>query len=82
MWDFRPQKDRDNVIMDYLSQLFLKKFAPMRNASSQKKAKSRHTIYTHLHMVDTILDIAQEQKIGPVGLFIDVLPAFGRRLII
>jgi len=68
--------------MDYLSQLSLKKLAPMRNASYQKKAKSRHTIYTHLHMVDTILDIAQEQKVGPVVRFIDVLPAFGRSLII
>jgi hypothetical protein len=68
--------------MDYLSQLSLQKLAPMRDASSQKKAKSRHTIYTHLHMVDTILDIAQEQKVGPVGRFVDVLPALGRRLII
>jgi signal recognition particle GTPase len=54
----------------------------MRNASSQEKSMSRHTIYTHLHMVDVILDIAKEQKLGPLGRFVKVLPALGRRLII
>jgi signal recognition particle GTPase len=54
----------------------------MRNASSQEKAMSRHTIYTHLHMVDAILDIAKEQKLGPLGSLVKVLPALGRRLII
>lgn len=68
--------------MDYLSQLSLQKLAPMRDASSQEKAMSRHTIYTHLQMVDTILDIAKEQKLGPLGRFVKVLPALGRRLII
>jgi hypothetical protein len=67
--------------MDYLSQLSLKKLAHMRNASSQEKAMSR-PIYTHLHMVDTILDIAKEQKLGPLGRFVKVPPALGRRLII
>jgi hypothetical protein len=73
---------RAEKIVNCLVHPTLKKLAPMRNASSQEKAMSRHTIYTHLHMVDTILDIAQEQKVGPVGRFIDVLPALGRRLII
>jgi hypothetical protein len=73
---------RVKTIVNYLTQPTLQKHAPMRNASSQEKAMSRHTIYTHLHMVDTILDIAKEQKLGPLGRFVKVLPALGRRLII
>jgi hypothetical protein len=73
---------RVKTIVNYLAQPTLKKHAPMRNASSQEKAMSRHTIYTHLHMVDAILDIAKEQKLGPLGRFVKVLPALGRRLII
>ncbi len=73
---------RVKTIVNYLAQPTLKKHAPMRNASSQEKAMSRHTIYTHLQMVDTILDIAKEQKLGPLGRFVKVLPALGRRLII
>jgi hypothetical protein len=73
---------RVNKIMDYLGQPSLKKLAPMRSASSHTRTASRYTIYTHLHMVDTILDIAKEQKLGPLGRFVKVLPALGRRLII
>jgi hypothetical protein len=72
---------RVKTIVDYLVQPTLKKLSPMRNASSQEKAMSRHSIYTHLHMVDTILDIAREQKLGPLGRFVKVLPTLGRRLI-
>jgi hypothetical protein len=73
---------RVKTIVNYIAQPTLKKHAPMRNASSQEKAMSRHTIYTHLHMVDAILDIAKEQKLGLLGSFVKVLPALGRRLII
>jgi hypothetical protein len=73
---------RVNKIMVFLGQPSLKKLAPMRSASSHKRTVSRYTIYTHLHMVDAILDIAKVQKLGPLGSFVKVLPALGRRLII
>lgn len=71
----------DNIVQQVMDSP-IKQVAPMRHAPVQERAASRHIIYTHLHMVDTILDIAQKQDIGPIGRFVSVLPAFGRRLII
>lgn len=74
--------ERVSTIADYMSQPSLRKCAPMRKASSSQKYKGRHTVYTHLHMVDAVLELARKQDSGPLRRFTQVLPVLARKLII
>lgn len=75
-------RHRMETIIQSMSQATPLRIAPMRRASARERAESRHIIYTHLHMVDTILDAAQENRAGPLGRLKKVWPALLRRLIV
>jgi len=58
------------------------RIAPMRTASAHEQYKARLTVYTHLHMVDAILDAARAGGKGPFGRLTAVYPALLRRLLL
>ncbi len=58
----------------------LSRCAPMRSASAGEQSAARRDIYTHMHMVDAVLDEAREIKMGPLGRARAVLPVLIRRL--
>ncbi len=55
--------------------------APMRGNSDEERRKARHEIYTHLHMVDAILNEERGRDAGPFTRAVRVFPALMRRLI-
>ena len=55
--------------------------APMRDASPEARRNARHVVYTHLHMVDAILDEERRRGAGPITRAIHLFPALIRRLI-
>jgi hypothetical protein len=73
---------RAQVILDRLTDPSFRMCAPMRSASDDERYRARLTVYTHLHMTDSILGAAREKGKKAVGRLIDVFPALLRRLVI
>ena len=59
----------------------LQKFAPLRQADVQERARARIDVYTHLHMTDAILDVSREVRYHPLKKFLVLLPCLSRRLL-
>lgn len=55
--------------------------APMRAASSQARWAARREVYTHLHMLDALLDEARERRYGPLRRLWTAAPCLLRRLL-
>ncbi len=60
----------------------LQPLAPMRQASPAMRFKERRKIYTHLYMLDAILDDARQMKHHPLRRLGDIAPCLIRRLLI
>ena len=56
--------------------------APLRNAPDADVREARHTIYTRLHMLDTLLDDARAAGYNPARRLWSVLPCLARRLLV
>ncbi|MCX7855698.1 MAG: glycosyltransferase [Anaerolineae bacterium] len=56
--------------------------APMRTASVTERWAARREIYTHLHILDVIVDQARDMGLGPLRRAYAVLPSLLRRLIL
>jgi len=56
--------------------------APMRAAPPEERWAARRKVYTHLHMLDTILDGAREYKYGPLRRMWALAPCLLRRLLL
>jgi hypothetical protein len=54
--------------------------APMRSASREDARRARWKVWTHLHMVDAILDDARAAGMGPARRAWAVAPVLARRL--
>lgn len=58
-----------------------RRLAPMRAASPQARWAARREVYTHLHMLDALLDEARERRYGPLGRLWTAAPCLLRRLL-
>ena len=75
-------RHRVRSIVDYVTGHGFTMCAPMRAGSTRDRSKARLAVYTHLHMVDTILSAARDADKGAFGRIKDTLPALIRRLVI
>jgi len=58
-----------------------RRMAPMRNASPAQRRSARREVYTHLHMLDALLDDARSAGLGPLRRAWTAGPCLIRRLI-
>lgn len=56
--------------------------SPMRAASPKERWRARREVYTHLHMVDALLDEARAAGLGPVRRLWTAGPCLIRRLLL
>lgn len=73
---------RVSVIIDLVSGPGFKLEAPLRSAGSAVLSREQRIIYTHLHMVDGVLDVAKREGSGLLGRVIALAPALIRRLLV
>lgn len=71
---------RAQAIVDTVAAPGFKRSAPMRIASSDKRRSARFLIYTHLHMLDALLDEARAARYNPLQRFWIALPCLARKL--
>jgi hypothetical protein len=67
-------------LVEAMAQPDLARLAPLRSASPRERWRARQTIYTHLHMLDALLDVARAQELGPLGRAWAAAPCLLRRL--
>ncbi len=73
---------RVKTIVEAISAPSFGKNAPMRRARPQVRTETRIDVYTHLHMLDAILDASRAAGYNPLRRARAVLPCLARRLII
>jgi glycosyltransferase involved in cell wall biosynthesis len=73
---------RAQYLLDKISDPSLRLLAPMRQADQTTVWAAQQKVFTHLHMVDAILDQARSANLGPLARLRAVLPALLRRLLI
>ena len=73
---------RVQTILDTVSVPSVERLAPMRQAGREERWAARCEIYTHLHMVEAILDGSRDAGTGSIARVWQVLPSFIRRLVI
>lgn len=71
----------DLLLETVLSPTF-QKTATLRGAPEAERRAARHTVYTHLHMLDALLDDARSAGYKPVRRLWSILPCLARRLLI
>jgi hypothetical protein len=59
----------------------LRHLAPMRTASTADRSAARQQVYTHLHMLDALLDEARASGAGPFRRMWMAAPCLARRLL-
>jgi hypothetical protein len=72
---------RAQMMLDTVAAPSFRRSAPMRLADASVRRAARRTIYTHLHMVDAILDEAQAARANSLARAWAVFPTLTRRLI-
>lgn len=73
---------RAKTILDRVAEPTFRPVAPMRQAGQGERWAARRQVYTHLHMMDAILDETRNMGANPLARAWAVLPALVRRLII
>jgi hypothetical protein len=71
---------RARAIVEAVSGPGFRQLAPMRSAGARERREARREVYTHLHMLDAILDEAQAAGRNPLRRAWAVLPCLARRL--
>ncbi len=56
--------------------------AAMRRASAQERRAARRVVYTHLHMLDALLDQTRDAGYNPLRRLWHILPCLARRLLL
>jgi len=73
---------RMQTMLGVLATPSFKRSAPMRQAAANARRAARQNVYTHLHMLDTILDAAQAADDAPLLRVRAALPCLIRRLLV
>ncbi len=73
---------RAQAILDVVTGPDFQRLAPMRTASPEERRAARRTIYTHLHMLDALLDQARDAGYSPLRRLWCVAPCLARRLLL
>ena len=73
---------RMQQMLDVVQSASFERLAPMRRAGPASRWAARREVYTHLHMLDALLDEARAAGHHPVQRLWDVLPCLVRRLLI
>jgi hypothetical protein len=76
-YEHRAQKVVDQIVCADFRRL-----APMRTADAGQRWQARRKIYTHLHMLDALLDEARARRMGLLQRVRAVWPCLLRRLIV
>ncbi|MGB9890336.1 MAG: CgeB family protein [Anaerolineae bacterium] len=69
-------------VIEVMNSTRFETLAPMRKASPSERWAARREIYTHLHMLDALLDEAKRQGYGPLRRAWVVAPCLLRRLLL
>ena len=72
---------RVEQMIDMVCGSSFRRLAPMRRADKKERWAARHEVYTHLHMLDAILDGARSQEYKPFRRAWEAIPCLVRRLI-
>ena len=72
---------RMEQMIDTTSASSFRRLAPMRRADNEERWAARYEVYTHLHMLDAILDGARSQEHKPLRRAWVALPCLIRRLL-
>lgn len=80
-WSQHTYTHRVQKILETLTAPTCKLLAPMRNANSNARRAARREIYTHLHMVDAILDESRAAQTNVITRTWEILPVLLRRLL-
>jgi hypothetical protein len=73
---------RAQRIVDVVSSAGFRQLAPMRAASVKERRAARRTVYTHLHMLDALLDQARAAGFGPLRRVMHIASCLARRLLV
>jgi len=73
---------RVDRLLEIVTASGFQQMAPLRKASTADCRAARHTVFTHLHMLDALLDDARAAGFGPFRRFWTILPCLARRLLI
>lgn len=73
---------RAQKIIDMVAASSFEHLAPMRWADRDERWATRRVVYTHLHMLDTILDEGRKAGYNPLWRAWAALPCFIRRLLL
>jgi hypothetical protein len=73
---------RARAILEAVTAPSFERLSSMRPAGSTQRRAARRTVYTHLHMLDAILDEARDAGVGVLARAWAVLPVLARRLMI
>jgi len=72
---------RVRTVLEVTAVSALERLAPMRHASRNERTIARQEIYTHLHMVDALLDEARDLGYTPLRRAWVAWPVLARRLL-
>ncbi len=72
---------RVDQILGIMTGSNLRRLAPMRSATAAERRSARREIYTHLHMLDALLDEARDEGAGPWRRMLIAAPCLARRLL-
>ncbi len=73
---------RASYILQVMSNPDIRQVAPLREASQKDRFAARRVVYTHLHMLDALLDQAKSAKYGPLRRTWHIMPCLVRRLLL
>lgn len=73
---------RARTMIDSLTSPTFRQLAPMRHASEDERWAARREVYTHLHMLDAILNDAHARGESPIRRAYHALPCLARRILI
>ncbi len=75
-------RHRAQSIVSHMRSPTLQQAAPMRSASPADRRTASRTIYTHLHMLDTLLDLERSVESNPALRLWRALPCLVRRVLL
>ena len=73
---------RIQAVLDVVGAPSFERLAPLRRVSREGRLAAQRRVYTHLHMLDAILDAAQRAGYHPLRRLWAALPCLIRRLLI
>lgn len=73
--------ERVQAILDVVGDPHFRRLASMRRVGPEERRAARRVIYTHLHMLDAVLDQARSAGGGPLRRAWAAWPALARRLL-